>query len=240
MTRQVLPLMLQAPPTDDRQEAALERLRAWDGRMDADAVEPLIFTAWLRELNRGLFEERLGSSFGDYWGLRPLVVRDILTGHQEWCSDATPPTTDNCDTRLAEALGRALDQLTAAYGADMAGWRWGRAHIATFPHPVLSRIPLLGDWLAVAIPAGGGDDTVNRGGTSLGNPEHPFRDVHGAGLRMILDFADLDDSRFMVVPGQSGNPLSAHYADLLRRWRDFEWLRLGPAATGDTLALVPP
>ena len=77
---------------------APERLRGWDGRMDANAVEPLIFTAWLRELNRGLFEERLGSGFADYWGLRPLVVRDILTSHPEWCSDASPPITDNCDT----------------------------------------------------------------------------------------------------------------------------------------------
>jgi penicillin amidase len=241
MAGQLLPLMLEARPADERQEAAMERLRQWDGRMAMDAAEPLIFTAWLRELARGLLEDRLGRVFGDYWELKPFVVRDILTSHPEWCSDADPPVADNCPTRLTEALGRALDRLTQDYGADMANWRWGAAHVATFAHPVLSHVPMLGDLLAVAIPAGGGDDTVNRGGMFIRDPRHPFSDVHGASFRMVLDFADLDGSRFMVAPGQSGNPLSAHYADLLHRWRDFEWLRLGAEAgtQADTLTLVP-
>jgi penicillin amidase len=32
--------------------------------------------------------------------------------------------------------------------------------------------------------------------------------------------ADLSRSRFIVATGQSGNPLSPHYGDMLTRWRD--------------------
>ncbi len=245
MAQQLLPILLGTTPPDARAAAALDRLRGWDGHMDADKVEPLIFTAWLRELDRGLFADRLGNTFPEYWDLRPNVVRDILTSHPEWCrdpaqpaSEAQPPPSD-CNAQLAPALGRALDMLEKTYGSDMTSWRWGRAHVATFAHPLFSHVPLLSDWLAVEIPAGGGQDTVNRGGMAIRSPDDPFRDVHGAGLRMILDFANLDDSRFMVVPGQSGNPLSKHYADLLRRWRDFDWLRIGPDPAGDTLTLSP-
>ncbi|HZS85564.1 MAG TPA: penicillin acylase family protein [Stellaceae bacterium] len=239
MAQRLLPLMLKIQPSDARMEAALDLLRRWDGRMDENAAAPLVFTAWLRELERAIFADRLGVAFESYWALRPLAVREIMTEHPEWCRDPARPADEGCTARLQQSLSRALDELVRAHGADMTAWRWGAAHVATFAHPLFSRIPVLRDVLAVAIPAGGGSDTVNRGGMFIADPEHPFRDVHGSGLRMLLDFSDLDRSRFMVVPGQSGNPFSPHYADLLRPWHDFAWLTLGREVQGSTLLLVP-
>jgi penicillin amidase len=239
MARRLLPLMTRLKPKDARETAALGLLGHWDYRMDEGAAAPLIFTAWLRELDRGLFADRLGAAFEDYWNLRPAVVESVLTGHPEWCSPPATPNEESCPARLEQALGRALDQLTAAQGADMTAWRWGNAHVATFAHPIFSHIPVLSDLLAIAIPAGGGADTVNRGDMAIADSDHPFRDLHGSGLRMILDFADLDRSRFMIVPGQSGNPLSPNYADLLHPWHDFAWLSLGREAHGSTLVLTP-
>ena len=103
----------------------------------------------------------------------------------------------------------------------MTAWQWGRAHIAKFPNPVFSRIPVLRDWIDVAIPTGGGFDTVNRGSMTIRDDEHPYEHRHGAGLRIITDLADPAASRMIAAPGQSGNPLSPHFADLLRRWRRF-------------------
>jgi len=42
---------------------------------------------------------------------------------------------------------------------------------------------------------------------------------------MVVDFADLDQTRFMMVPGQSGNPISKHYGDLVDDWQQRKWLR---------------
>jgi penicillin amidase len=235
----LLPLMTAIAPENERAAAALDMLKAWDGRMDADKVAPLIFTAWLRDLNRVLFAERLGGAFADYWDLHPDVVAGILKQHKEWCSDAAKPGATDCNARLAQSLRDALDQLTTRFGEDMARWRWGRPHAAAFPHPFFARIPVLNGLFLVAVPADGGTDTVNRGGMAIQDPDRPYRDRHGAGLRMILDFADLDSGRFIVVPGQSGNPMSHHYADLLEPWRRFSWLRLGPDTSGDTLVLEP-
>ena len=121
----------------------------------------------------------------------------------------------------------------------MATWQWGRAHIAKFPNSVFSRIPVLRDWLDVAIPTDGGFDTVNRGSTTIRDDEHPYEHRHGAGLRIITDLADPAASRMIAVPGQSGNPLSPHFSDLLRRWRDFDYLVPGKAAPVATLTLEP-
>ena len=43
----------------------------------------------------------------------------------------------------------------------------------------------------------------------------------------------------IITPGQSGNPLSPDYADLLQPWRDFGWLYPGRATIVSTLELVP-
>jgi acyl-homoserine lactone acylase PvdQ len=56
---------------------------------------------------------------------------------------------------------------------------------------------------------------------------------------MITDLASPDDSRMIATPGQSGDPLSAHYSDLLQRWRDFGWLVPGRSSAASTLVLTP-
>jgi penicillin amidase len=58
-------------------------------------------------------------------------------------------------------------------------------------------------------------------------------------LRIITDMAAPEDARMMIAPGQSGNPFSPHYADLLARWRAFNWLAPGHAAAANTLTLAP-
>jgi len=56
---------------------------------------------------------------------------------------------------------------------------------------------------------------------------------------MITDLGSLEDAKMIATPGQSGDPLSVHSADLLQRWRDFAWLVPGRSAAVSTLVLVP-
>ena len=238
MAQQLLPLMTHIAPKDDAAREALRRLRQWDFRMDAEKIEPLLFTAWLREFARSLFFARLGPAAADYWNLKPMVIAAILSRRRDWCVSAERPD-DTCDTRLAEALGTALAGLRQKYGPEMADWRWGRAHIAHFPHRIFERIPLLRDWFKVAIPSSGGNDTVNVGPISVRDDDTPYEQRHGAGLRIITDLAAPAESRMITVPGQSGNPFSPHFSDLLTRWRDFGWLIPARAPPVASLILEP-
>jgi len=217
---QLLPLMLTTPVTTPQAQAAIERLKGWDRRMDKDKVEPLIFTAWLRDFNRIVFANRLGTAFDDFWSLHPEAILNILTAHKDWCDDRILTVPKTCPEQLSAALLLAIEELTAAYGPDMDEWRWGRAHHADFSHRVFASVPVLGPYLDVSIAADGGRDTINRGGFSVRSGTQPYQDTLGPGLRMVVDMADPDRSRFMIVPGASGNPLSEHYADLVRPWRD--------------------
>ena len=103
----------------------------------------------------------------------------------------------------------------------------------------LGRIAVLRDWVDVSVATDGGFDTVNRGGMALRDDAHPYDHRHGAGLRIITDLAAPGQSRMIAVPGQSGNPLSPHFADLVQRWREFQYLVPGRAVPVATLTLEP-
>jgi penicillin amidase len=239
MAQRLVPLMTRLVNQGERTEEAVDRLQHWDFRMDKDKVEPLLFIAWLREFSRSILFGRFGDAISDYWDLRPRVMEAVLTERPEWCDDPKRPGEENCGSRLTETLEATLDRLRRDYGPDIAKWQWGRAHVAEFTNPVISRIPVLRDWFAVAIATSGAYDTLNRGPSTIHDDATPFQQRFGAGLRMITDLASPADAQMITTPGQSGDLLSPHFADLLRRWRDFEWIIPGRSATVSTLVLAP-
>ena len=239
MARDLVPMLTQADPADERSAEAMRLLKAWDGDMDRGKAAPLIFTAWLRELEKELFAKRLGAGFQRYWQPRPAVLRSILTAGGDWCQGDPGAAPGGCGAVVAHSLKAALDELSKRLGSDVNDWQWGKLHKADFRNIVLSRVPILGSLFKLQIPAPGGSETVNAGDMDYGSAENPYLDIAGPGLRMVLDFSDLSRSRFLMAPGQSENPLSPHYGDLMRPWRDFDWMRIGEARAVRTLELTP-
>ncbi|MFO1057052.1 MAG: penicillin acylase family protein [Dongiaceae bacterium] len=242
--RDLLPRLLPALDRlpDRRSQAAIALLRDWTLTMDRNQAAPLIFAAWERALHRAVFAPRLGDlyrpeSFRIARDLQRLLVGEPppLAG---WCDDSGTPAVENCAAQARAAFLVALDTLAGLYGDEPSAWRWGAAHRAPFEDPLLARLPGVGPWFALDVPADGADDTVNRAGWRPGAPPGRFPDTHGPSMRMILDFADLDRSRFIVAGGQSGNLLSAHRADQVERWRDGRFLTI--VGGGDAVLTLRP
>ena len=53
-----------------------------------------------------------------------------------------------------------------------------------------------------------------------------FRQTSGASYREVIDLGDFDNSVAINVPGQSAQPESEHYADLLHPWAAGEYFPL--------------
>ena len=244
--RDLLPIMLEQVGRVEGNEArAVEMLRIWDLQMRRDSPEPVIYAAWLREAMRGIAADELGPHFPQYWRSRPRFLRAALTRNRHWCGDARSGSLRDCGPILRHALERALEGVASRLGHDIAGWRWGDLHQATFRHQTLGDVPVLSWFANLSIPSDGGDHTVNMGALAAGDAAAPFRHVHGAGYRAIYDLSDLPESRYMLPPGQSGNPFSRHYRDLLEPWRDGAYIRIAgsreqiAAAGYELLALTP-
>ncbi|MGZ8995246.1 MAG: penicillin acylase family protein [Rhodospirillales bacterium] len=222
MAKTLLPLMLEPLEGDDSRESARSALRAWAAEpvMAPDRPEPLIFAAWLGTFVEEVGRDKLGPLFESWWGYRPLFAERVLRQRPVWCDRLATPEVEACAERLREALARAMAELSRTYGDEWRGWRWDAAHEARFTHQALGQAPVLGRLVNVTTRVGGGNDTILRAASNVSDAEAPFAAIHGAGFRGIYDLADLGRSRFIIAPGQSGNPLSIHYRDLIRLWRD--------------------
>ena len=72
-----------------------------------------------------------------------------------------------------------------------------------------------------------------------------YEQTHGASFREVLDVGNWDDSKGINVPGESAQPGSPHYGDLLPLWLEghyFPLLYSRPAvekAATDRLLLEP-
>jgi penicillin G amidase len=227
MAQHLLPKMLASLPDDIPLPEAAQGLVSWSGEMDRHRPEPVLFEAWVREFNRAVYADELGELFGFYWSHRPLFLKFVLNEGQRWCNDVSTEVQETCAEMLAQSLDAAVQMLENNLGsAD--NWRWGDVHEAQLKHDFFNRIPLVSHFANRRIAADGGAYTLKRVANFLGSAEQPFAGVHGAGYRAVYDLSDLAASRFMIVPGQSGNLLSSFYDDLLKTWRDGGWIQMEP------------
>lgn len=227
MARHLLPLMLDRLPDSAADRNVVADLRAWDGTMARDRSEPLIFAAWLDAFHRAVYADELGAHAARLGSDRPRFLAGVIESESDWCDDVTTADRETCSELLASSLDDALRRLTEQYGEDVTAWRWGEAHPALFRHPLAGQLPLAGEILNQAVAADGGSHTLYRAAYRGGDGEQPFAAVHGAGYRAVYDLADLSRSRFVIAAGQSGNPLSPFYGNMVELWRDGGSLTLG-------------
>ena len=219
------PVLLKlAKPRGDAGRDALNLLIQWDYGMGRDRAEPLIYMAWLRELMHALFADELGDVFEDYWNIRTEVIHRALAERTQWCDDVTTGEAETCAGVVTRALTVSLEYLAVTHGHDMADWRWGEAHAVNMKSRILGEVPAVGSWFEIDMESGGEKETVNAGGFDVADPERPFAQNHGAGYRAVYDLANPERSVFIQSTGQSGNPLSGHYADYAEAWRDGRYL----------------
>jgi penicillin amidase len=108
----------------------------------------------------------------------------------------------------AGAIADALDRTMSILEQNLPhreDWKWSALHTLVLRHPLNTRnLNLPG------VPRPGDSETVNAAGGERG--------LEGASYRQILDVADWDRSVVTNTPGESGDPQSKHYRDLLEDW----------------------
>ena len=208
-------------------ELLFDRLRKWNGKMEKNTVEPLIMVSWFRHANELVFKDELGEEF-------ELVkngnVTRLLTAmgngrSQNWCNKIRTPKFETCADILSEALDKVVAELETKFGPDWTEWKWGVAHIAVHEHRPFSKVDFLKDFFTLQQPISGGKFTLLRSTNNIG-AKNPFVATQGAAYRAIYDFSNLNNSKFMISTGQSGNVMSQHYSDLLDKWATLQYITM--------------
>lgn len=242
VAEELLPYLLALEFPDQALADAVTWLAGWNLQMDKDSPQAALFEMFWLKLSAALWEDQLGSPGGGAWAVQLLLEQP---DHLWWDDTSTPDVIETRDDILIRALTEALDAMTAAWGADRAAWRWGNLHTATFVNTPLgqSGIGLIETLFnAGPVAASGSSRTINNTAWSF---SAPFAVRSLPSFRMIVDLADLENSRASHTTGQSGHPLSPHYRDMIEAWRTISYhpLRFGDeavkAATRHTLELRP-
>lgn len=225
--------VLAAPQDDPDAREALALLAAWDGVVSAESPAAALFELFLAELERRVVralapratEAALGRSFSPVGGpahtlaLRRVghLVRCVREGREGVFAAGWP-------REIARSLATAWKTLRMAHGNDPTRWAWGTLRPLRLRHPLGSAGPLAHVFDLGPFPWGGDAHTV---GQSSPSPLDPLGDpIYIATLRMVVDLGDVSRSRFVLAGGQSGNPLSPHYGDLVPLWRRGEGIAI--------------
>lgn len=194
--------------------------------------------------------ERAGDSAqpdgGDRWY---EVVRNILDDPDNawWKTEDRPgrPGDKDRDQLLAHAMTDARYELTSKLGKNIDNWSWGRLHqlflknqtLGTDGPGMLQGLFNRGPWNL-----GGGEAAVDATGW---NAAGGYKVTWVPSMRMVVNLADLDKSRWINLTGASGHAYDTHYYDQTDKWAKGELLPWAfseeavKKAEKDTLTLSP-
>jgi penicillin amidase len=229
--REMREAVLAAHDTGPETQQALAMLSAWDGVLRADSPAAALYEMFVSEMAQRIV--RTAAPKAGTWALgrgtsAPVrhtlmmaqrlshLVRLLREQPEDWFSRFDGQEAP-WSQEIAAGLRKAYQALDKRYGPDPARWAWGQIRPLILKHPMGARKPLGSIFNLGPIPLGGDSYTVNQAGTDLTEPTKSV--LATASLRMVIDVGEWENSRFSLPGGQSGNPLSPHYADLLPFWK---------------------
>ncbi|WLH02438.1 penicillin acylase family protein [Pseudomonas beijingensis] len=216
---QPLKQAIEALPVADRAKAreAYTRLMAFDGRLSPTSADAAIYELFLQESMKQIFLDELGPDSSPAW--QALVANgqlsysaqaDHLLGREDspfWDDVRTPQKEDKA-VILARSLAATISAGDSQLGGDHKAWQWGQLHRNAWKNSN-------GQIVRGPLPAGGDATTLNTAAFAWGQD---FTTTLAPAMRFIVDFGQPEPLMIQDGAGQSGNPVSPHYANGIDPW----------------------
>jgi penicillin amidase len=182
-------------------------LAAWRGDFGVDSVAAGFFALWSEA------------------HLRPALVRlhagdgaqRAIIGVGDWRGLLAAPIPDEV---LRNTAAEAAQVLAERIGPDTARWTLGAVQTVRIAHPLAQRMDATAS--LGPQPLGGHANALNKAESFL--PDLQVR--HGPSFRIVLDVGAWDNCLAVNMPGQSGDPRSPHYRDMVAPWQSGEYVPL--------------
>ncbi len=194
-------------------DPTLKTFLAWDAKLTRDSSHATLYEVWMQQIYHALAQRFSQQHAARYTDLTPDIALKLLANPQKDLFNPANPAGDR-DQLLAQTLQSAHDEIKKRLGDDPSQWTWGHLHTVRFRH-ALDQQPGAKDLFDLPpLPRPGDEYTVNATGTY----DDSWDQISGASYREILDTSAWDHSVAINTPGQSGQPRSPHYSDLLHLW----------------------
>jgi penicillin amidase len=196
-------------------------LRGWDFTQGRDSAAAAYYNAVYRHVLLRTFNDELREGArpdgGDRWF---EVLRALLDRPDDpWWDDVrTTGVKETRDDVLRGALKDADGELRKKLGGDPAKWKWGDLHTLTLTNETFGTSgigPIERLFNRGPIKLGGGESIVDATGWDV---QEGYEVSWVPSMRMVVDLADMDRSRWINLTGASGHAFADHYWDQAPLW----------------------
>ncbi|MCA1817618.1 MAG: penicillin acylase family protein [Acidobacteria bacterium] len=223
--REFVPRLRNVKTDDADLRRAIDLLLNWDFVLSRDSAAAALYELWFNRLSADAMRLRFAGEADADRKARDAGGRAGLVTLESWLSQPATAFGANAEAKrdelLLESLREAVADLRGRLGSDPSKWRWGSLHAAEFRHPLSTDGARRAVLDLGAVERAGDANTVMATGGGAN-----FRQTHGASYREVLDVSDWDGSVAINVPGQSAQPSSPHYGDLLPLWAEGRYFPL--------------
>jgi penicillin G amidase len=221
-------------------DASEQLLLSWDCKLTRDSAAAALYEVWSQELVKAVSEKVVPEQVKAAAGELELnqIVRHLAHPMSE---NFGQDPEEQRNHLLRFTIKIAASRLTGLQGSDPTKWSWGRMHKMKFRHSLDQAEGAESVFDLGPVPRPGDEETVD----ATGYDASTFGQNSGASYREIIDLSDWDKSMAVNTPGQSGQPGSKHYSDLLPLWTEGQYFPLAYSTdavkkvTTDELTLQP-
>ena len=221
-SRRAVALLASLSSPDAALTQALELLTAWNHEESTGSAAAAIYEVWATKHLGKTTVAKVAPQAARLIDNEQLQAVIEYLEHPDGALGADPAAAR--DAILLQSLKSALAELNQRLGSDMTRWTWGRLHRATFePAVAVLADPELRAQMSV-----GPLQTPGSSSTPRAQAYRPgdFSVIAGASVRLVMDVGAWDNSVAMNTPGQSDDPMSAHYRDLFPMWAQGSYVPL--------------
>ncbi|PSR56847.1 penicillin acylase family protein [Adhaeribacter arboris] len=212
----ILPALLTAVQKEKlstTQQQALAVLSSWNYFNDAPQIAPSIFQEWLPVLNKAIWDDEFGSTKNRElrYPSADRTMQLILTEPQaRWFDNQNTPAKETLGQLITTTFQAAVDSLQQHYGSLGPKWQWAQVKSTDILH-------------MAKLPGFGKTDLIIGGGAGIVNATGARR---GPSWRMVVALGPEVQGYGVYPGGQSGNPGSFYYDNLIETWRQGKLLKL--------------
>lgn len=224
-------------------------IKEWNGDMSANSQGAVIYMSWLAYVNTLILSDEFRvSAFNPSSTVLlnqmlneanyEFLTNILAQPNHEWCDFRDSDKVESCVDIANQAFVLAIRELEDRMDGDSAEWEWGDTHEIDYTH-----FPFSGGEEAIdvagmilfdrSVSTGGNGDSVNVAPASF-HPDAKFNQQFAASYRQVMDVSADGVSKIIVNTGQSGNPLSPFYDDLISLFSTMNYLDIDKRLFADT------
>ncbi|NIK74555.1 penicillin amidase [Thermonema lapsum] len=205
LAREVLPFLLarlRGSKLKGNYQKAFELLENWNFENNAQSIAATIFEEWWDNFTRSIWYDDFPAPMR-YPELEMTLRLAVIDTTARWFDDRQTIEVEDYRAIAIRSFQQTIDQLQNKYGNIGEDWQWWKHKNTHIDH--LAKIPGFGTG---PLEIGGGSRMVNATGST-----------HGPSWRMVVQLGEVVQAWGIYPGGQSGNPGSPFYDNMIETWR---------------------